>query len=373
MSKRTVRVALSWRKKALFGAFTTVLVLAVLELAAHGLFWVRSLGKPVPSDPVINRFHPLRYELRPGGSVPANGMIAQINRDGLRGSEARFERVRVLCLGDSCTFGYAPDVTDDQTYPAWLDRLLEQTQPGKFTVLNGGMPGFSSLDALAFMDFRGPELIPDMVVIMVGWNDAKLCHPIVRPDVTPVSAPLEASALFQLGKILLTKVRGPARFDARAVRAALERRPEPSVRLSEIVFRRYLRTLQDIVFLTRARGAVPVLVSLPNFTRLDWKDVDSLTDIELERAGPYLATGHLTAEGWSRFIAATNVEIESVAGAMKVPIVDGAGLKDPVLFVDLCHLNAAGNEALARRVAPIVLKADENRRTKDQEQRGEGP
>jgi lysophospholipase L1-like esterase len=352
------RATLSRRKKAIFAAFATLLALGALELAARGLFWVRSLRKPPPPDPVINRFHPLRYELRAGGSVPSNGPLATINREGLRGAEPRPGRLRVLCLGDSCTFGYAPDVTDDQTYPAWLDRVLEESRPGRFTVLNGGMPGFSSLDALAFLEFKGLDFQPDVVAIMVGWNDPKLCHPLVRPEVVSRRSPLEASALFQLGTIALGKLRGPARIDARATRAALARSPDPSVSLSETVFARYTRTLEDLVALARAHGARPILVTLPNFARPEWTNIASLTDPELERAAPHLAAGHLTPEGWSRFITKTNRLIAQVAERGDVPLVDGASLRDLGWFVDLCHLNASGNMALARRVARVLLRED---------------
>ena len=64
-------------------------------------------------DAVIDRFHPMRYDLAPGRYMPANGVMARINNLGLRGPDAEIpkRRTRILCLGDSATFGYAPDVT----------------------------------------------------------------------------------------------------------------------------------------------------------------------------------------------------------------------------------------------------------------------
>jgi lysophospholipase L1-like esterase len=350
------RLVLSRKKKLLFAAITTLAVLIALELTVRGLFWIRSIGKPPPRDAVINRFHPLRYELLPGGSVAANGPRAGINRFGLRGADPALEptRNRILCLGDSCTFGYAPDVTDEKTYPALLGSLLEHRQPGRYSVLNGGMPGFCTLDAFNLLEYKGPDLNPAIVVIMVGWNDPKLCHTLVREEIVAGPSPLESFALYQLGKILLGKFGGPLRFDAGATRAALAKLPGPSVELSDAAFARYERTLEEIVRLVRAHGGKSVLVTLPNFARAEWKGVESLTDAELERAAPHLAAGHLTPEGWYRFITRTNEIISRVARRLDVPLVDGASLRELSNFVDICHLNAAGNQALAERVSQSI-------------------
>jgi lysophospholipase L1-like esterase len=352
------RVGLSPKKKVLFATVTTLVALTFLELTARGMFWVRSLGKPPARDAVINRFHPLRYELAPGGEVPANGPVAKINSFGLRGPEPNLAtgRIRVLCVGDSCTFGYAPDVTDDKTYPALLGRLLDEHSPGQFTVVNGGMPGFSSLDCLNYFEYKGLELAPDVVVIIVGWNDPKICHTLLATESVPTPAPLESLALYQLGRIVLSKLRGPARFDAKATRAALSSLPGPSVSLSELAFERYARTLEELVRAARAHRAIPILVTLPNFARPEWKGAGSLTDAELERAAPHLLAGHLTPEGWSKFIARTNVLIKHASQSLNVPLVDGSALRELTYFADLNHLNAAGNEALGRLVRDAIVR-----------------
>src|SRR4051812_48207117 len=103
-------VTLSRRKKVTYAALSIALALVALELAARGALWIRARRHgPKPAEAVINRFHPLRYELAPGTTLPANGPIARINNVGLRGADADVpkRRTRVLCAGDSCTFGYA--------------------------------------------------------------------------------------------------------------------------------------------------------------------------------------------------------------------------------------------------------------------------
>lgn len=49
--------------------------------------------------------------------------------------------VRVIVLGDSMTYGVG--VENDQTYPAVAQRWLDRWAPGRFVVVNAGVPGFS--------------------------------------------------------------------------------------------------------------------------------------------------------------------------------------------------------------------------------------
>lgn len=123
-------VRLSLRKKLAFALAANLAILAILEGSARIYLWARS-GRAV-EEAVIDRHHPLRYDLAPGRSMPSNGAEARIDNFGLRGRDVEVPKTktRVLCLGDSATFGYAPDVTDDSTYPAWLARDLDRDARG---------------------------------------------------------------------------------------------------------------------------------------------------------------------------------------------------------------------------------------------------
>jgi lysophospholipase L1-like esterase len=46
---------------------------------------------------------------------------------------------RIACVGDSVTFGF--NVDDADTYPQLLAQQLERAHPGRFQVLNFGIPG----------------------------------------------------------------------------------------------------------------------------------------------------------------------------------------------------------------------------------------
>jgi lysophospholipase L1-like esterase len=353
---RTAPAVLSARKKLVFALVAVSVVLTALELTARFIFWVRSVRTPPLRDAVINRFHPLRYEFLAGGTVPANGPIAHINQVGLRGAELRPLRgqTRILCIGDSCTFGYAPDVTDSQTYPALLAARLEQRYLDRFEVLNGGMSGFCSVDCLSFLAYKGLDLAPKCVVLMVGWNDPRLCHVQIGSERELAPSVLQSLAIIRLGSDVAAKLGQHSGFDLEATRRTLRHQGPPHIQLSDRAFQRYQRTLQQFVELCRAHQICIIFITLPNFARGSWTNVDSLSDAELELAAPHLVAGHLSASGWAQFISRTNAITREVATSMDVPLVDGSVIRDKALFADLCHLNAAGNKALAGYVADVI-------------------
>ena len=108
-----------------------------------------------------------------------------LNSDGFRDRE--FVRpkppstIRVVCLGDSWTFGAS--VGQDRTYPRRLEARLRRAFPGvAFEVLNLGVVGYSSFQGLAVFEQFGLALEPDLVVVsylnnditIVGWRDKDL-------------------------------------------------------------------------------------------------------------------------------------------------------------------------------------------------------
>lgn len=75
---------------------------------------------------------------------------------------------RVLSLGDSHTQGY--EVRQESTYSAVLERYLRHH--GKNAeVMNAGVSGFSTAEALAFLENEGVKYRPDAVVLGFFAND----------------------------------------------------------------------------------------------------------------------------------------------------------------------------------------------------------
>lgn len=101
------------------------------------------------------------------------------NSEGFRGPELRDRSdvgFRVLCIGDSFTFGYG--VSDSETYPRQLEHLLlEDWRERGPEVLNAGVQGYATYHEMDFLESRGLLLQPDAVVLAVYYNDL-----VARPD-----------------------------------------------------------------------------------------------------------------------------------------------------------------------------------------------
>jgi len=100
--------------------------------------------------------------------------LSQINHDGLRGPDAATSgKHAVLCLGDSVTYGYGVD--DGHTYPAELQKTLDQRFPGRYAVLNGGVDGYPTAfmrEKFLYLWDRG--IHPDVVVVGYSFNEGGL-------------------------------------------------------------------------------------------------------------------------------------------------------------------------------------------------------
>lgn len=87
--------------------------------------------------------------------------------------------LRVLCLGDSFTFGFGVD--DVYSYPELLQRELALRYPGKkIEVINAGLPLFGILDAMDYYLQKGAALKPDVVILQFFANDIQdMCREYV--------------------------------------------------------------------------------------------------------------------------------------------------------------------------------------------------
>jgi lysophospholipase L1-like esterase len=85
-------------------------------------------------------------------------------------SEKLPDEFRVLCIGDSVTFGFNVNQTD--SYPERLQAALRARYPGRpVTVINAGTPGWSWLQGVRLLEREGLALRPDVVIMAHGTND----------------------------------------------------------------------------------------------------------------------------------------------------------------------------------------------------------
>jgi lysophospholipase L1-like esterase len=122
----------------------------------------------------------LGFEMVPNQNAYTAAEPATINAQGLRGPALRRLRsdsgLRVLCIGDSITFGYG--VGDAAPFPRQLEPLLRSAFPERdVEVINAGVQRYFTYQEIDYLRGRGLELRPDVVVLAVYSNDLG-----VRPD-----------------------------------------------------------------------------------------------------------------------------------------------------------------------------------------------
>lgn len=134
---------------------------------------------PLVSDPFVlwwnkpgaRRTQPVNP--RPYGSTAT--WTVENDARGFRGPErpdggAEEDVYRILCVGDSVTFGFNVDQPD--AYPRRLEDLLRARHPGtRIEVLNAGVPGWTWVQGLRFLEAYGMRLEPDLVIAAHGTND----------------------------------------------------------------------------------------------------------------------------------------------------------------------------------------------------------
>ncbi len=182
----------SRRRKILYAAVVVIMffgsiegLLRVIDFGFYVNFSADLIGMPLLDMTrfrrITNRtvdFDPyLFWRFKPDQLLDAEGVYRKpviINSQGFRGPEFREHKpegtFRIICLGDSSTFGWS--VGEDETYAYYLERLLNQRYPwGWFDVLNLGVTGYSSRQGRELLSRKAIHLEPDIVIFAFGPND----------------------------------------------------------------------------------------------------------------------------------------------------------------------------------------------------------
>lgn len=140
--------------------------------------YLRLTANELPLTPGLVRTHPTRrYELVPRYQGRTYDKPIVINSLGLRDVETTEAKspglLRVICLGDSVTFGQGVSAGD--TYPKQLERLLLRGAAAeRAEVLNFGVPSYNTTAEVGLLRERGLRFAPDVVVLQFTVsNDAE--------------------------------------------------------------------------------------------------------------------------------------------------------------------------------------------------------
>jgi lysophospholipase L1-like esterase len=357
-------------RKALLGAILSLVVLALLEIAARvatsagrgaagGAYFdsfrdlVVELGGFDDADRLLESDAELFWKLRPGvHGLPWHPPLWLDNRSnalGYRDPERSFEApagtLRLFCLGNSCTYGLGVRV--EESWPQALEALLATTYHDRLVeAWNGGVPGWSSDQGRTLLARDGARVRPAFVLVEFGINDARhwdlahhkerghggcLSDREARARLSSAAArsdrALESLALYRLIRGALAPER----------REALARESGPSAsdtgggpRVPDPDFRDNLRAIATE---SRRLGAQPIFLLWP----IRWQ-LESQAGRELDPPTSY------------------QLSIRAMGAELDVPVVDllerFAGASG--LYVDSVHMNAQGCHRVAEEIGRFL-------------------
>ena len=159
--------------------------------------------------------------------------------------------IRIVCLGDSCTFGVG--VPREAIYVSRLaDRLNQRHSWARFRAFNLGVTGYSSLQGLRALQSEGLVLSPDLIVAYFGWNDhfPRVHYADSEQKLDPawkvrLQATLRLSRCYQAAENLLLGFK----YEDRQVE-------QPRVPIDE-----FEHNIREMIRLARSNGAEALLVT----------------------------------------------------------------------------------------------------------------
>lgn len=150
------------------------LLIGIIEVTGQVVFYC------VKGYPVYNSMHRWLFELHPYLVGRLRNHVTVIHGDKSitstdihtrsTGKPLSDHTIKVAVLGGSTTFGTG--LSDLDTWPA----LLQHSLGDGYSVVNYGVPGYSSVEAIIQLALIVPEIKPDIVVMYEGWNDIRNYH-----------------------------------------------------------------------------------------------------------------------------------------------------------------------------------------------------
>jgi lysophospholipase L1-like esterase len=185
------------KKLLLFAVITTEVLVILFLFSNYFEFFAYRLGigylikTNLETDNATPRYLPeflipsndsvLEKELKPNFSQLFDGYTVRfpnvvnvtINSDGFRGKDYSLEKpnntIRILVLGDSVAFGWG--VNDNETFPVFLEKMLNKDSQKKYEVLNLAVPGYNTKQEVEMLKTKGLKYSPDLIIIAYHRND----------------------------------------------------------------------------------------------------------------------------------------------------------------------------------------------------------
>jgi lysophospholipase L1-like esterase len=178
--------------------------------------------------------------------------------------------VRIVCLGDSVTFGYRvppvwPERPNDYDrewlpYPMLLEKSLRAANPDRaIEVIAMAVPGYTSHQGLAWLRRDIDSLQPDLLIVSFGWNDVSFSE---VPDREAIRTSWFAVGL----RWLVDHSQAFAHATKRLRSRNQGQTPSPGgmqMQVPRVSQQEYVDNMNQIVGLARERGAGVIVIAAP--------------------------------------------------------------------------------------------------------------
>lgn len=281
----------------------------------------------------------------------------RINDLTLRGDQVSAKKrpgvLRIICLGDSRTFGVWADlqrIRFDNDYPSMLGSILRSNSGLAPTeVINAGVVGYTSAHGLRQFITRLSKLKPDVIVVAFGFNDHLLSwNPALRsPEPRGI-----------LGQELLYNFADMKIFElGMTVYRRLEARDAAPLTVREVDLEEYAYNLRRFATVAAENGTRLLLLSQSIRPIEMGESVSAFASAERPREEQYALLGAKDLTQLHQIHRTYQDTLSRVARELSIPVADASAAfnahQGEPLFgpYDLVHCNVTGARVIARTLS----------------------
>lgn len=164
-------------KKILFSTSLIIFCIIFVLLFSEILLRVVLSNKFMSRDRfIVSQYEEIDYEYKPNFNSYCDSIknVLKINSEGFRDKEFSLEKQqntkRIVCIGDSATFGHGIKNIDD-ILSRQLEKQLNKTSKNKFEVYNMGVEGYNTNHHLGVLKHKALKYSPDIVILVFNFGD----------------------------------------------------------------------------------------------------------------------------------------------------------------------------------------------------------
>lgn len=264
-------------KRGIATVLVVAAIFALLEAGTRAFYdpVIYSSVKMLPTVPNAYYMYQIKPNLAPEdrSSWDVQGPSMSTNQDGFRAAGITGKKpsgvFRILCLGDSVTFG-GGNISDNETYPYYLKWSLYRENPGRvIQVINAGCPGYTSVQGLELLKRKGLSYDPDLIIVGFVHHEHLFA---MKTDLDQMTSAPEwirhiKSLLYRSSfYLMIRRVVAPGSLSMSHLAGAPKEMQ--STMKDDMVMRvpveYYRKTLQEFIDIADGKNIPLILLSLPN-------------------------------------------------------------------------------------------------------------